>query len=496
MQTLRKQTILSSIFIISGFVFGAINIFFYVKSGAFTKGEFGLTKIFFDFAQLAIAFSCMGFLSVLYKFYPYYNDNLPRHKNELLTLSFVVSLTGFAVFCLIGYLIKPYFISKFIERSPLVVDYYYYLFLFAFGMLLFSVLEIYGWVKHRSIVTNFLKESALRLITLLLILLVFFKLIGFHSFIVLFSCQFLLLTAIIWLYYKQKGELFFSFSISRVTKKFWKKMLAMQSLIYGGAMIIAITSVIDTFVIAKLMGQSYVGDFGLAQYGATLVNVPQKAILGGSVGILTHAWKSKNISEINRIYGRSCINLSLMALFLFGNIWLNAAPLIDTLKIDASWKFGLNTMFFICIARVIDASTGINGIIISTSTFWKFDFISGMILLAIRIPASWFLIVHYGLIGSAFADVVSITIYNIIRFEYLRRKFGMQPFSYKNILAIVLAVLGYFIAFYACNNMNGFIGIFLRSLIFSSVMVVGVFALKLTPDAMQLWDRWVLRKEK
>lgn len=495
MQTLRKQTILSSIFIISGFAFGAINIFFYVKSGAFTKGEFGLTKIFFDFAQLAIAFSCMGFLSVLYKFYPYYNDNLPKQKNELLTLSFVVCLTGFAIFCGIGYLIKPYFVSKFIERSPLVVDYFSYLFLFAFGMLLFSVLEIYGWVKHRSIITNFLKESALRLITLLLILLVFFKVINFRTFIVLFSWQFVLLTAILFLFYKNKKEIFFSFSISRVTKKFWKKMLSMQALIYGGAMIIAITSVIDTFVIAKLMGQNSVGDFGLAQYGANLVGVPQKAILGGSIGILTQAWKNKNLSEINRIYSRSCINLSLMAMFLFGNIWLNVVPLIDTLNIDASWKFGLNTMFFICIARIIDASTGLNGIIISTSTFWKFDFISGMILLAIRIPASWFLIVHYGLPGSAFADIISIVIYNIIRFEYLRRKFNMQPFTYKNILAILLAVSCYYIAFYCCNSLSGFMGIVIRASLFSAIFILGVFAFKLTPDAMQLWNRWV-KKEK
>ena len=141
MQTLRKQTFLSSIFIISGFVFGAINIYFYTKTGIFTKGEVGLTKIFFDFAQLTIAFSSLGFFSVLYKFFPYYNDNLPKNKNELLTLTFVMGLLGFTIFCIVGYFIKPYFVSKFIVRSPLVVDYYTYLFVFGFGMLLFTILE-------------------------------------------------------------------------------------------------------------------------------------------------------------------------------------------------------------------------------------------------------------------------------------------------------------------------------------------------------------------
>ena len=491
MHTLRKQTILSSIFIISGFLFGAINIYFYTKTGIFTKGQVGLTKIFFDFAQLVIAFSALGFFGVMYKFFPYYNDNLPKQKNELLTLTFIISLIGFFIFCVAGYFIKPYFVSKFIERSPLVVDYYPYLFVFGFGMLLFSILESYSWVKHQSIVSNFLKESVLRFITLLLIILFFFKLYSFNTFITLFSIQFFILFFILYLYYKKKKDIYLYFELSRVTKKFWKKMLSMQALIYSGTIIIALTSVVDSFVIAKLLGQSYVGDFVLAQYGANLVGVPQKAIMGGSIGILAKAWKDKNFPEINRIYSRSCINLSLMALFLFGNIWLNVVPLIDVLHIPETWKIGLSTMFFICIARVIDASTGLNSFIIATSTFWKFDFISGMILLAIRIPATWFLIVKFGLLGSAFADILAISIYNFIRFQFLRKKFNMQPFNYKNILAILLGVACYFIAFILCKNITGFVGLIVRATLFSGSFIIGIFVLNLTPDAKQLWDKWV-----
>lgn len=271
-------------------------------------------------------------------------------------------------------------------------------------------------------------------------------------------------------------------------------MLSMQTLIFSGTIIIAITSVVDSFVIAKLMGQSYVGDFVLAQYGANLVSVPQKAIMGGSIGILAKAWKDKNFPEINRIYSRSCINLSLMALFLFGNIWLNVVPLIDVLHIPETWKYGMSTMFFICIARTIDASTGLNNMIIGTSTFWKFDFISGVILLAIRIPATWFLIAKFGLLGSAFADIISIAIYNLVRFEFLRRKFNMQPFNYKNILAVLLGVSCYFIAFYLCNNLDGFYGLIIRASVFSISFIIGIFALDLTPDAKQLWNKWILKK--
>lgn len=477
---------------IMGFVFGGLTILLYTKYGVLTKEQVGLTKTIIDFSQLAVAFSSLGLLPVLYKFHPYYNDNLPKNKNELFTIVIVGCVIGFTIFSIIGYFIKPIIVKKYSTNSPLVVDYYPYLYVFALGMLLFSVFESLAYVKHRSTVSNFLKETVLRFITVLLLLVYLFtKSKSFNTFILLYSLQFFLLFTILYFYLKRKGELHFHFKISRVTKKFWKKMLSMQSLLFSSLVVTTLATVIDAFVLGAKKGGSTVGDFSIAQYGANFVSVPQKAIIGGSIGLLTIAWKNKNFSEINRIYSRSCINLSLMTLFLFGNIWLNAIPLIDFLKIDPTWKLGMNTMFFICVARVIDASTGVNNLILGTSTFWQFDYITGIILLAIRIPTSFYFIGKFGLIGSAYSDVLSMLVYNFIRYEYLRRKFNMQPFNYKNVLAIILAVLSYFIAFYSCNNFSGFIGIILRAMIFSALMIIGIFALNLTPDASQLWDKWI-----
>jgi O-antigen/teichoic acid export membrane protein len=475
-----------------GFMFGGLTLLLYTKYGVLSKAEVGLTKTIIDFSSLAIAFSTLGLTPVLYKFYPYYNDNLPKKKNELLTIIVMGALIGFTIFCIVGYFIKPIVIRKYETNSPLVVKYYPFLFVFAFGMLLFTVFEILAYVKHKSVISNFLKETALRFITVVLLLLLLnnYLIKSFDSFLIFYCLQFFLLFFILFFYLKKKGEVHFHFGISRVTKKFWKKMVSMQMLIYSGFIIITLTQVIDAFTLGAKKGQDTVGDFTIAQYGASLVYIPCKAMMGGSIGILTQAWKEKNMNEIDRIYGRSCINLSLMALFLFGNIWLNSVPLIDALQINPTWKMGMNAMFFFCVARTIESSTGINNLIIGTSTFWKFEFITGMILLAVRIPTTLFFISKFGLIGSAYSDIISITIYNVIRFEYLRRKFNMQPFNSKNILAIILAIACYFIAYYLCSSLSGFLGITARASVFSLTMIAGTFALNLTPDAKQLWDRW------
>ncbi|MFX8766575.1 hypothetical protein ABTM49_20510, partial [Acinetobacter baumannii] len=66
-----------------------------------------------------------------------------------------------------------------------------------------------------------------------------------------------------------------------------------------------------------------VGVFTLAQYVANIIQVPQRSIQSVSVGVLSRAWKDKNMKEIFRIYQRSCINLLIFSLFIFGNVWLN-----------------------------------------------------------------------------------------------------------------------------------------------------------------------------
>ena len=80
--------------------------------------------------------------------------------------------------------------------------------------------------------------------------------------------------------------------------------------------------------------------------------------------------------------------------------------------------------------------------------------------------------------------------------EFLRRKFNMQPFNLKTVYSILLAFAAYYFSFYSFNSMNGLTGMILRSLLFSFTMIAGIFYLRLTPDAMQLYDNVMKRWKK
>jgi O-antigen/teichoic acid export membrane protein len=487
MGSIRKQTIISSVLIYIGFLIGFVNHYLSTLNGSFTPEQLGLTRIFLDFAQNMTAFGALGIIPVIYKFYPYYKDNLEPRKIDLMSWAMVAALIGFIVVIVSGFAFQPYFVNKFLKTSPLIIQYYYWMFPFAMGMLFFSIIEGFCWALQLSVVSNFLKETILRVLTSILIGLFYLKIISFEVFINFFAFQYLAVFLVLLVYMIRSGKLPITFTISRVTRKFWKKMLSMQALLYGGTIIASVAATIDTFIIAKFYDLAYVGIFVFAQYGANVLQVPQRSIQAVSASFLSRAWKDKNYTEINRIYTRSCINLLLMSLFLFGNIWLNVREGISVLDIQPDYLEGLSVLFILSMVRIIDAGTGLNAMVINTSTHWRFDFISGVILIVLRLPLTYYLIKNHGIVGSAIAELIAYSIYNLIRYEFLRRKFNMQPFNLKTVYTILLSLAAYGVCYFAFSQFSGWTSIFLNGIVFSGIMIGGVFYLKLTPDAMQLY---------
>ncbi len=492
MGSIRKQTIISSLLVYVGFAIGFVNHYLSTLNGSFTPEQYGLTRIFFDFAQNMMAFGAMGVIPVIYKFYPYYKDNLEASKIDLMTWAMIASFIGCIIVIVSGFVFQPYFVKKFLEKSPLIVDYYYWMFPFAMGMLLFSVIEGFSWALQLSVISNFLKETFLRILTSVLIGLFLLKIISFQTFIHLFAFQFLVIFLVLLIYLIRTGNLHFTFTISRVTSKFWKKIISMQALLYGGTLIASVAATIDSFIIAGFQGLKAVGIFIFAQYAANVIQVPQRSIQAVSASFLAKAWKDKNYNEINRIYTRSCINLLLMSLFIFGNIWLTVKDGINVLNIQKEYLDGLNVLFVLSLVRIIDAGTGLNAMVINTSTLWRFDFISGVVLIGLRLPLTYFMIKNYGIIGSAYAELIAYATFNFIRYEFLRQKFNMQPFTMKTLYSLLLAIAAYFICKQVFSGFDGWTKIICNVAVFSTIMIAGIFYFKLTPDAMQLYH--VVRK--
>jgi O-antigen/teichoic acid export membrane protein len=160
--------------------------------------------------------------------------------------------------------------------------------------------------------------------------------------------------------------------------------------------------------------------------------------------------------------------------------------------VDAKYHAGKTAFLVLSISNMIDLTIGVTGALIITSPAWRFEFFCSVVLLLLSIPLNIALTRWKGMDGTAMATLITFVIYNIIRLIFIKRRFNMWPFSRKTVYALLLAIGSYLISWFLLHHIPGLIGIILRSTLFSSLFIAGVFYLHLTPDLPQVIE--VVRK--
>lgn len=490
MSTIRRQSIISSVVVYIGFALGFFNTYLFTRQGGFTTEQFGLTAVFVAIAQLMYSVANVGMSAFITKFFPYYKAHLPSQKNDQLAIALLVPCLGFLLVILLGILFKDVLINQIFSNSPELPQYYYWLFPFGFGYTLFMILDAYAWQLHKAVLSSFLKEVAFRACVTILISATTLKLItNFSTFIGIYSFVYLLLVIYLLFYLRRNGFLNLTLTKSIVTQKFGKKIMALIGFVWSGGLVFSLASVIDTIFIAAILpnGMGAAGVFTFGQYIASLVQAPQRAVIAASTGALSQAWKDKDFRKLNKIYHRSSINLLLFSCAMFMLIWLNFDDGIATFNLQSEYSQAKWVFFYFGLTRIIDMGTGVNAQIIGTSTYWRFEFTTGMILLGLMLPLNFFLTREMGMIGPAVAGLISFAVYNIIRYLFLFRKFGMQPFDAKTVYTLLLTAACFVVAYFPFRNLTGLHWMVLRSLAFVIPFGIAMIALKLSPDAIPVW---------
>ena len=455
MSDIRKRSIKSIYWIYGGFIIGAINVYLFTHNNWFNPGQYGLVNTIRDISLLFAAISALGTPNYLIKFFPYYQDNLTPKNNDLLGYALKISLTGFLLFFLAVLASQGLIIQKFGTNAPLLVEYFYYTLLMAFFILLFNIMEFYAYGFGHGVLNNILKEVVLRGFTLIAILLKIGGFISFSTFVTIFSLQYLVIFLILVVFLKKRGELHLQFKRSRVTQKFHKKIRAM--LLFSALVVIigVLRNSFDSIVLASRLGLDKSGIFGFSVYLISLIQAPYRSVVSITTPILSRLWKAKSMETINNIYKRSSITLLVFALFAFSCIWLNFNTGIDIFNIDEAYREGKWVVFVMGLATIFELGTGVNAQIIGTSTFWRFELWTNLILSAVLIPLSYLFTVKFGITGPALASLISFSLYNTIRYIFLYRKFGLQPFSIKTLELVAFAIAAYYLTKFFVGEYEG-----------------------------------------
>jgi O-antigen/teichoic acid export membrane protein len=488
MATIRKQSIYSSIYIYAGFAVGAFNVLFLFPK-FFTPEEFGLTRILMDITLILSMICTAGTIPVAVKFFPFYKHYLPKEKNELLTLVLMIGTVMCVLLYLTFPLIEPIALRKFADRSPILSDHLRLVIPMTISLVALSILEIFAWIIGKTILANFLKEFMYRIIVLMVILAWILGIIKeYTTFIELYAYLYFIPVVILtWIIVRSK-VFKLVFQKSAVTKKLSGAMFKFGGAYFLGNLLNVVAKTNDTIIIASQStgGLADAAIFTIATYLITVMDVPQRSMVSAAIPQIAQAWKDKDLAKLDRLYKKTALNLLVIAAGILGLVTLNIPAFIHVLGPTYA---GMSILMLILgISKLIDLGTGMNGHILQLSKHWKIDLFTNMFFVVISIILNYWLTRSYGILGTAVGSLIAIILFNFIRFYYIKRIYGMQPFSWRNGVTLLVAGGLTFVLYSIAFHDFIWINLFVKSVLFILSFAFIVIRFNISPEITELYQ--------
>ncbi len=462
MGIVAKQGLYNSIWQYVGILLGYVNTVLLFPVILKTE-EFGLTRVLWSAATLSTTFALSGAQGVLIKFYPKFNDNVTAVR-RFITTTLLFSGIGLSFVVAVIYLFKPEINQWFTDNSKLFPLYFHLFPLLLLYNGLFTYFENYLRVHLRTSVATFLRTVVLRIFWLVLIALIHFRYIDF-DFFVHWYVHALGITTLLLL-----GYAFPAFSKELgggiITKTDLKPLVrfALYAVLGAGSGYLA--NYIDVIMVGGMIDLKSAAIYSVAFYISSVITVPLNAVNKVTVPIVARLWKEENIVKLNNLYRQTANSMLLISLWIFLGIWCNVDNIFAILPPE--YAQGRWVILFISLAKLYDASFGINGQIIQFSEKYRWMLFFNIVMAVIVLATNMLLIPRWGVSGAAFATLLSITTLNTIRLFFLKKQFGLFPFS-GNDIKIVFTGIGVYLLQMTLPALPLWIDILVRSAVITTV---------------------------
>ena len=472
-----KQSIKGAVWSYLGVIIGFVTTA-YLYPNYLRPEIVGLFALLMAWSDLFAQFSILGFHGVTARLFPQFRNNSNGH-NGFIFIAFMVMLSGFILFLITFLFIKPWLVDSNLEKSALFAQYVNLLVPLTFLALLFSILDGFNKMLYDAVLGGLLKEFVQRILILIILIMYILGWLTPHGLILAYAVAISLKGGFMLFYLLLRKELQFRPQLTFVDKKLRKEMfsVAIYSILagIGGSIVFQI----DKIIINQVMGLSATGVYTIAFFFGTLVVIPSRTLLKISSTLIAESFKQNDLETIADIYDKSCLNQFIIAAFLFGGIWINIDNILTIL--GPEYAGGKWVIFFIGLGYLIDMATGANGTIIALSKDYRMGLWFLIILVVIVVAAMFLFIPIWGISGAAAAIALAFLINNYMRFQFLKYKYGMQPFSYKFILVPLVFMVAYGIS-YLLPEQKLITDIIIRSSIFTLVFVGLIYFLKISKE--------------
>lgn len=453
---------------------------------ALDPDQIGLLDILVAYSTLFAQLASFGFSSATTRLFPYFRDKEKGH-NGFLFIALAITVIGFILAVVVFLFMVPGFVESKGDKSPLFVEYLYYIVPLILFSLLFNTLDNYNKVLFNVVRGTMLKEFISRLLVFASIVLYIFRVVDFQVFVLLYVAAMSLPSIIFMVLLIREKQFNVKPNFGFLTKSMIKTM---ASMCFFGIIISAtgiVTLNIDRIMIEDMLGLGQTGIYTTAFFFGTLIILPSRSLVKISSTFIADAWKDNDLPKINQIYYKTCINQFVIGVILTVGIWVN----IDNIFIIMTDKFseGKYVILFIALAYLSDMLSGVSASIIGNSKHYRMQALFMAIMVVLIVVTNYIFIPIYGIVGAAFASFLAKMAVNLMRFVYVWYKFKMQPYDYKTLIAAGAGLLAFGVGFIIPDPGNFIADIAIRSIAVTVVFIPLVLVFKLSEEMNNQFER-------
>jgi len=477
-----KNTIITYI----GFAIGGINtIYLYpVFLGA---TYYALSNYILSSANVIMPIFAIGMQNTLVKFYSQYETNEERSR----FLSFTVLFPFLVIIPML--LIGFYFFDDiliFLSKKNIIVK--KFIWLIPFIGLCMAYFEIfYAWLRvhMHSVFGNFIKEVGLRTASLLLLVGVYYNWITVEGFVYATAVVYFLALLV---------TMFYAFSIQKPSFQFEIPKNTKDILTYTFYIILSgsVANLLldgDKMILNQYMNIENIAYYSVATYIALVISVPSRSMHQIVYPITAKLMHENKHDEMNILYKKTSINLQIVGGYVMLGIFVNINKLYE--MVPPEYAGGIMVVFMIGLSKYFDLILGNNNAIIFNTKYYRTVLLLGVVLVVLTVVLNMIFIPIYGIIGSAFATLLSITLYSLAKLLFVVKKLDLYPFTKQTLHSIALTVVLFFAFYFWDFPFNPIISIILKSILMTIAYVYLNYRFVISIEINEVMDKY-LKKMK
>lgn len=452
-----------------------------------TPDEIGLMRAVMSIALLLSVFSSFGTGAVIIRYFPL-KGSTQEALNQLFTFGLVVVLCAFTVLAAALYTFSDAFFHFFEDKSPEVGQYLLLISVLILQMTIFNLLEITARSQKQIVIPNMIRDLVYKILHALLIVLFgygFFDINEYLYGVAAIYCV-LILVLSIFTFVKYKIRLDFSLTSKRADFKTLFNYSTIGILTGLGYVLMV---QVDQVMITKLLGLTENGIYTTAIFMVIAVEVPSRFISQIATTVISDKLAQSDTAGLEDVYKKASINQFILGALIYSLVLINLNSLYIIMPNGQKFNDGWWVFMVMGLVKLMDMTFSLNGEIIGYSKHYKFNLYALIILSLIAIILNFLLIPPFGIMGAALATFIAYILFNIVKYWFVKKKYGISPFGIKNITGIVsfLALLTLSFQFNAVSN--PYYDILLRSTLFGGAYILVMYQLKISDLFNSLCDQ-------